>query len=258
MASNLYPLAFPDLLDYQKKPFTMLLPPLIPGRILKRYKRFLADVRLKDGSVVVAHCPNTGSMRGCWEPDAPVEISFSDNPRRKLPWTLERVDMGSGWVGVNTARTNGVVEEAVREGRIEQLSGYRAVRREVTCDLPGHARSRLDLLLQEGARPDAMIEVKNVTLLEGDCLKFPDAVSVRALKHLNLLLALAGQGTRGVILFALNRPEGRCFSPAEEIDPEYARRLREVVDQGVEIYALRIRHTADAMMGDSLVKVKLQ
>jgi len=235
----------------------MLLPPLTPGRIIRRYKRFLADVRLEDGSVVVAHCPNTGSMRGCWEPDAPVEMSFSDNPRRKLSWTLERVDMGSGWVGVNTARTNGVVEEALREDRIEKLSGYREVRREVACDLPGHARSRLDLLLREGSRPDAIVEVKNVTLLDGGCLKFPDAVSVRALKHLNLLLEMTGRGMRGVILFALNRPEGRCFAPAEDIDPAYARRLREVVGQGVEAYALRIRHTVDAMIGDGLVKVEL-
>ena len=236
----------------------MLLPPLTPGRILKRYKRFLADIRLEDGSVVVAHCPNTGSMKGCWKPEAPVEISFSDNPRRKLPWTLERVDMGSGWVGVNTSRTNAVVEEAVREGRIEALSGYRTILREVRCDLPGHPGSRLDLSLREGPRPDVMIEVKNVTLLEDDCLRFPDAVSVRALKHLNLLGELVEQGMRGVILFALNRSEGRCFAPAADIDPDYAQRLREVAGQGVEVYALRIRHTVDGMLGDGLVGVELQ
>ncbi|MCP3870651.1 MAG: DNA/RNA nuclease SfsA [Gammaproteobacteria bacterium] len=235
----------------------MQLPPLIPGRIINRYKRFLADIELEDGRCVTAHCPNTGSMTGCWAPGAPVEISHSDNPRRKLPWTLERVDMGSGWIGINTSRTNAVVEEALQAGCIPPLSGYGIFKREVNFDLPGHARSRLDLMLQGGAGPDALVEVKNVTLLEGDCLRFPDAVSVRALKHLNLLKGITDQGNRGIILFALNRPEGSCFAPAEKVDPDYAECLREVVGQGVEAYALRIRHTAEGMHGEGGVPVVL-
>ncbi|MES9956115.1 MAG: sugar fermentation stimulation protein SfsA, partial [Sedimenticola sp.] len=114
----------------------MLLPPLTRGRIIKRYKRFLADVVLDDGSQVTAHCPNTGSMRGCWEPDAPVQLSHSDNPKRKLAWTLERVDMGKGWVGVNTARTNAVVAEAVIEGKVPSLAGYEQLKREVKFEVP--------------------------------------------------------------------------------------------------------------------------
>ncbi len=236
----------------------MQFPPLTRGVILRRYKRFLADVELEDGRLVTAHCPNTGSMKGCWSPGAPVEISFSDNPRRKLAWTLERVDMGQGWVGVNTGRTNGVVAEAVAAGRVPQLTGYPEMRREVGFDIPGHPRSRLDLMLTGGVRPDALIEIKNVTLWEGDQLRFPDAVSVRALKHINLLLAMVErQQIRGVILFALNRPEGRSFSPAEDVDPAYASRLREVVERGVEVLALRIHHTAKGMEGGEMVPVKL-
>ena len=235
----------------------MQLPPLTPGRIQRRYKRFLADVELEDGSLVTAHCPNTGSMRGCWEPGAPVELSHSDNPRRKLAWTLERVDMGAGWVGVNTARTNGVVAEAIAAGRVPSLAGYTGLRREVTWDLPGHPRSRLDLMLTGGGGPDVLVEVKNVTLLEGDRLLFPDAVSERALKHIELLHGVVGQGMRGVILFALNRPEGDIFSPAREIHPAYAERLQQVVEEGVEALALRIRHTETGMLGDGLLPVIL-
>ncbi len=235
----------------------MQLPPLTAGRIQRRYKRFLADVELEDGSLVTAHCPNTGSMRGCWAPGAPVQLSHSDNPRRKLAWTLERVDMGAGWVGVNTTRTNAVVAEAVQAGRLPSLRGYRELRREVTWELEGHPRSRLDLMLQGGARPDALVEVKNVTLLEDDRLLFPDAVSERALKHIDLLHGIVGQGLRGVILFALNRPEGSAFAPAREIHPAYAERLQQAVAGGVEALALRVRHTSTGMIGEGLVPVIL-
>ena len=236
----------------------MQLPPLTDGRILRRYKRFLADVELADGTLVTAHCPNTGSMRGCWEPGAPVQLSHSDDPRRKLAWTLERVDMGNGWVGVNTSRTNAVVAEAIAAGRVPGLDGYVGLRREVTWELSGHPRSRLDLMLTEGPAPDALVEVKNVTLLEENRLQFPDAVSERALKHVELLRGVVTQGLRGVILFALNRPEGEVFSPAWEIHPAYAEGLHRAVADGVEALALRIRHTADGMVGEGLVPVVLK
>jgi sugar fermentation stimulation protein A len=225
----------------------MQLPPLTKGIILRRYKRFLADVELADGSVVTAHCPNTGAMTSCWEPGATVQLSHSDNPKRKLAWTLERVDMGAGWIGVNTARTNPVVEEALAAGLVAPLAGYESLRREVRFSPPGHPASRLDFLLSEGGRTDAYVEVKNVTLLDGDRLRFPDAVSERGRKHLDVLLEAVRQGQRGVILFALNRPEGEAFSAADAIDPAYGQRLREVVNSGVEALALRIRHTAKGM-----------
>lgn len=225
----------------------MQLSPLTPGRILRRYKRFLADVELSNGEIVTAHCPNTGSMVGCWEPGAPVQLSRSDNPKRKLPWTLERVDMGRGWVGVNTHLANPVVAEGVAADAVAELAGYASLRREVKSPLPGTEVSRLDILLESGPGPDAWVEVKNVTLLLGDRVGFPDAPSARARKHLEALAALVAAGRRGVIFYAVNRPEGACFAPAAEIDPAYAETLRRVIGQGVEALAYRIRHTATGM-----------
>ena len=235
----------------------MQLPPLTEGHILKRYKRFLADVELADGQVVTAHCPNTGSMSGCWEPGAPVQISHSDNPRRKLSWTLERVDMGRGWVGVHTGRTNPVVEEALKASLIGGLTGYRSVRREVAFNGDSE-KARFDFLLADGERPDAWIEVKNVTLWRGRGLCFPDAVTLRGRKHLELLAQACGQGYRGVMVYALNRPEGEYFCPADHIDPEYGRTLRRVVKEaGVELIAVRIEHGKQSMSVSGEVPVVL-
>lgn len=232
------------------------LPPLHDGRIRRRYKRFLADCELADGTPVTAHCPNTGSMKSCWEPDAPVQLSFSDDPRRKLAWTLERVDMGRGWIGVNTHRVNAVVAEAAAAGRLPGLEDLRDVRREVTVDTGSGERSRLDLLLG-GAAGTAYVEVKNTTLLDGALLRFPDAVSVRAAKHLHALRDLAATGHRAVILFALNRPEGEAFAPADDIDPNYGRTLRQVVAEGVEVLALRLQHSDSGIMPGPAVPVRL-
>jgi sugar fermentation stimulation protein A len=185
-----------------------------------------------------------------------VQISLSSNPGRKLPWTLERVDMGAGWVGVNTARPNAVVAEAIAAGRVSGLTGYRELRREAPYAAAGH-RGRLDIRLSDGAQRDALVEVKNVTLPGGDLIRFPDAVSERGLKHLNLLLGAVEDGYRGVILFAVNRPEGRGFAPAWEIDPAYGRRLREVAAAGVEVVAVRIRHTAEGMEVEGRLPVEL-
>ncbi|MCU7844009.1 MAG: DNA/RNA nuclease SfsA [Candidatus Thiodiazotropha sp. (ex Monitilora ramsayi)] len=235
----------------------MQLPPLTEGRIIKRYKRFLADVVLSDGRLVTAHCPNTGSMQGCWEPDAPVQLSHSDNPKRKLAWTLERVDMGNGWIGVHTGRTNPVIEEAVRRELIPQLGGYASVRREVVFEPAGFERARFDLFLSHGTAPDAWVEVKNVTLWLDDVLAFPDAVTTRGRKHLQLLAEAVRQSYRGVMVYALNRPEGRCFRPADEIDPGYADTLRQVVEQGVEVIALRLSHQNEEMQVSAEVPVVL-
>jgi sugar fermentation stimulation protein A len=232
----------------------MQLPPLVNGRILQRYKRFLADVELEEGRRVTAHVPNTGRMTGCWAPGAPVQLSYSDNPRRKLAWTLERVDMGAGWIGVNTHRVNQVVAEGITEGKVPGLTGYRRLYREVTPgELPGS--SRLDLMLDEGPDEPVFVEVKNVTLLIGDALCFPDAVTVRGRRHLLELAALRTLGYRAVILFALNRPEGSCFRAAAEIDSRYAGTLKEVAGKGVEVIALRLRHTPAGIETAGLVPV---
>jgi sugar fermentation stimulation protein A len=214
-------------------------------------------VELADGTLVTAHCPNTGTMKSCWQPGAPVELSYSDNPRRKLQWTLERVDMGSGWVGVNTMRTNAVIAEGVENGRIPQLLNYRLLKREVAFQGENGQTARFDIQLREGEGPDAFVEVKNVTLLDQERVRFPDAVTERGRKHLDLLLQVVNRGMRGVVLFAVNRPEGDCFSPAETIDPAYSGRLREVVSAGVEALAVRISHSRDGLWVEGPVPIDL-
>jgi sugar fermentation stimulation protein A len=218
------------------------LPPMTTGTLVKRYKRFLADVDLPGIGRVTAHCPNPGSMASCWEPGAPVRLSHSDNPRRKLAWTLECVDMGRGWVGVNTSRVNSAVKAAIEHGAIGALDGYQRIRAEPRVDFEGHPASRFDLLLEHDDAPDCFVEVKNTTLLIGEAVRFPDAVTTRGRKHLELLALAVARGTRGIILFAVNRPEGRWFEPAAEIDPQYARTLERVVDAGVEVIVARLRH----------------
>lgn len=231
----------------------MQLPPLVDGRILRRYQRFLADVELADGTLVTAHVPNTGRMTGCWEAGAPVQLSYNSDPRRRLVWTLERVDMGQGWIGVHTGRPNAVLAEGIAAGRIPSLAGYSQVRRELTYAPAGWAPGRLDIGLFKGPALAALVEIKNVTLLAGDRVLFPDAVSERGLKHLTLLRTALGEGYRAVILFAINRPEGHRFAPARDVDPRYADQLAQVAAAGVEPLAIRLRHTAKGLeVGEAL------
>lgn len=236
----------------------MQLPPLTRGRILRRYKRFLADVELESGEIIVAHCPNTGSMQGCWAPGAPVELSASNNPKRKLKWTLERVDMGHGWVGVNTARTNQMMNWMVEHRKIPGLDTYHTVRREPVYNAEGFPPSRFDLVLSADDRPECYVEVKNTTFWHDGLIQFPDAVTERGRKHLLLLEHAVKNGFRGVILFAVNRPEGKVFSPARSIDPQYADTLAAVIGSGVEAMAVRIRHTAKGIRTGGMLKIQLQ
>jgi sugar fermentation stimulation protein A len=203
----------------------------------------VAEVGLADGEVVTAHVANTGTLMTCWTPGAPVQLSPAVNPARKLRWTLERVDMGGGWIGVNTLHPNRVMAEAIAAGELAPLSGYRELRREVAFGCDGAHAGRIDIQLDGGARPPALVEVKNVTLLDGRYLRFPDARSERARKHLRLLGHAVATGQRGVMLFALNRPEGDRFAPAWEIDPRYAEALLAAAAVGVELLAVRMVHT---------------
>ncbi len=226
----------------------MQLPPLSNGHILRRYKRFLADVELADGRVVTAHCPNTGSMSTCWRPGAPVQVSRQDKPHRKLAWTLERVDMGRGWIGVHTGRVNPVVAEAIVRGRIPGFAADSVVIREPVFSARGVPRSRLDLVLHNDDHLAATyVEIKNVTLLQDDAVRFPDAVTERGRRHLRLLHIAVKRGHRGVIVFAVNRPEGRYFEPAGDIDPDYAATLERVLAAGVEAVAVRLRHDRQSL-----------
>ncbi len=213
----------------------MKLPPLIPGRLIKRYKRFLADIELADGSLVTAHCPNSGSMLGCNLPGSPVMLSVSPNPNRKLAHTWELVQVDGFWVGLNTMLPNRLAEEAILDGTIAELQGYPRLRREVSY---GSERSRIDILL-EGDQGRCFVEVKNVTLVEHGRALFPDAVTERGQKHLRELMEVVRNGERGVILFTVQRGDGVAVAPADAIDPAYGRLLRQAVAQGVEALAYR-------------------
>lgn len=224
------------------------LPPLTNGKIIRRYKRFLADIELDDGSQVTAHCPNTGAMTTCWSPGAAVQLSFSDKPKRKLAWTLERVDMGRGWVGVNTGRVNDMIAAAISARMIPQLTGYQHIQREPRFEISPYPKSRFDLLLTHRERPDAYVEIKNTTLLAGDSIVFPDAVTARGRKHLELLGEAVRMGFRGIIMYALNRPEGKYFEPAWDVDPEYGDTLLRVAGSGVEVIVVRLKHLAQGVV----------
>lgn len=211
--------------------------PLIKGELIRRYKRFLADVRLEDDQVVTAHCPNTGSMTGCAEPGWPVYLSPQDNPNRKLKYTWELVQAPDSLVGVNTAVPNRLVKTAAGYGAIEALAGYENIRSEVKVG----AHTRLDLVLESPERRTCFVEIKNCTLVEAGIAFFPDAVTTRGQKHLDELARLTGQGARGVIFYLVQRMDGEQFKPADHIDPEYGRMLRQVVEAGVEAVACDVK-----------------
>jgi len=205
---------------------------LLSARLKKRYKRFLVDVVLADGTELTAHCPNTGSMRGCLAAGNPVLLSRSGNPARKYPFTLEMIQVDGFWVGVNTGLTNHLVREAIENGVVNDLGRISRIQAEVKVS----AGSRLDFLLYHGVGK-IYLEVKNCTLVEGKRAMFPDAVTSRGTRHLRELAELAQSGQGAAIFFCVQRMDGEVFAPAAHIDPLYARTLAEVVDQGVRVMA---------------------
>lgn len=206
-------------------------PELTPGILVKRYKRFMADVKLADGEVVTAHCPNSGSMRECCEPGRPVHLSFHDNPKRKLKYTWELIEMPTSIVGINTLIPNRLVAESIKAGLVSDLNGYDNVAREVkTSD-----NTRLDILLSSEDGNRCYVEIKNCTLVKEGVACFPDAVTSRGLKHLLELSALVSKGFRCVIFYVIQRMDAKIFQPADHIDPAYGRELRQVLKHGVEI-----------------------
>jgi len=214
---------------------------LVEGRLIRRYKRFLADIQLPEG-VITASCPNTGSMMGCCEPGSRVWLSESDSATRKYRHTWELVEVeGEVVVGINTGLPNALVAEAIAEGTIRELSGYTALRREVAF---GEERSRVDLLLEAEGREPCYVEVKNVTAAasRGVAL-FPDCVSERGAKHLRELIRLKALGARPVQLYCVQRGDVKEVRPADGIDFEYGRMLREAIGAGVEVLAYRAKVT---------------
>lgn len=216
-------------------------PPLVPGTLLKRYKRFLADIRLDDGREVVAHCPNTGSMKAVNVPGCRVWLSPSDNPKRKLAWTWEFIELPQAdgplaLASVHTGRANRIVEAALEAGALAPLAGYATLRREVKV-----ADARLDFRLDDPSRGRTYVEVKQVTLKEEDGHGyFPDSVSVRGTKHLHTLRELAEQGERAVLLFCVAHEGIADVAAAGHIDAIYAAALAQASASGVEVLAYGI------------------
>lgn len=210
--------------------------PLIKGQFKKRYKRFFADVEI-DGEIVVAHTANTGSMKTCLGDDWPAMLSFHDSPTRKLKYSFEMISNGKTWIGINTSITNSLAIEAIKEGAIPELLGYRDLQPEAKI-----GQSRIDILLSNGEAEQCYVEVKNVTLADdqGHCL-FPDAVTERGQKHLRELMDLKQKGIRTVMLFVVQREDVHSFKVDQTIDPEYARLLKEVMKNGVEVLVYQCR-----------------
>ncbi len=206
-------------------------PELISGTLVNRYKRFLADVKLDNGRIVTAHCPNTGSMTGCCEPGRPVHLSFHNNPKRKLKYTWELIEMPTSLVGVNTMVPNRLVHNSIRSSKVPELTGYENVTREVTTG----KGSRIDLRLDGKGKEPCYVEVKNCTLVENGEACFPDAVTSRGLNHLRELQELHRQGCRCVMFYLIQRMDAKRFKPADHIDPDYGKGLRKAAKNGVEI-----------------------
>lgn len=202
-------------------------------KLLRRYKRFLADVELSSGEELTVHCANPGRLLSVLEEGQPALIRDSENPERKLRWTLEALKVHGTWVHVDTMASNGAVEAAIQSGKIPELSAYASLRREV----PYGENSRIDLLLEDPDKGPCYVEVKTTTYLDDTVARFPDAVTARGLKHLKELQRLAEGGTRAVCFFLVARDDVQSFGPAPEIDPDWAAAYEEARAAGVEIFA---------------------
>lgn len=204
--------------------------PLHHGLFQKRYKRFFADVKIGE-EVVVAHTANTGTMKTCLQEGWTAALSFHDSPTRKLKYSFEMINNGKTWIGINTSLTNGLAIEAIQNGVIKELQGYKNLKPEAKI-----GQSRIDILLSNGDSDLCYVEVKNVTLIDDDnhCL-FPDSVTERGQKHLAELCALKRQGIRTVMLFIVQREDCHSFKIDQDIDPAYCKLLKEVMKEGVEV-----------------------
>jgi sugar fermentation stimulation protein A len=209
----------------------LLWPELIHGTLIKRYHRFLADVKLTTGRVVTAHCPNSGTMKACSQPGRPVYLSFHDNPKRKLKYTWEMINMPTSLVGVNTLIPNRLVKKSIEEQRVDQLKNYENIKSEVK--VPGG--SRLDLLLIKGKNEKCFVEIKNCTLVKNGIAYFPDAVTARGRKHLVELQNLVLKGNRCAVFFLIQRMDAKAFATADHIDPAYGKEFRKAKKNGVEV-----------------------
>ncbi|KAA1192335.1 DNA/RNA nuclease SfsA [Photorhabdus heterorhabditis] len=226
-------------------------PPLQSATLIRRYKRFLADVITPEGETLTIHCANTGAMTGCATPGDTVWYSTSDNPKRKYPNSWELTETQDGhWICVNTLRANDLVAEAIKQNAISEFSEYKKISREVKY---GEERSRIDLLLQAEQQVNCYIEVKSVTLLQNNCGYFPDAVTTRGQKHLRELQHIVEQGQRAVLFFAVLHSGIKQVAAAAHIDDNYSSLLEQAQNSGVEVICYQANITEKGMvLGDKL------
>jgi len=225
--------------------------PLVPGVLIRRYKRFLAEIRLAGGQLVTAHCPNSGSMKGCNIPGSQVLLSVAENPDRKTRYTWELIRLPSTWVGINTLTANRLVAEAAQNKRIPELGPIDKLTREVKLE-----HSRIDFCLLQGD-VSFFVEVKNVTLVENGSALFPDAPTARGRKHLQALIDALHRGHRSAMLYVVQREDAQRFAPATHIDPAYAQTLRRARQAGVRIIAYQARVSPEEIFLDAPLPVDL-
>jgi sugar fermentation stimulation protein A len=220
-------------------------PPLTAGILVKRYKRFLADIELTNGEIITAHCPNTGPMTGVCDVGAKVYLSQSDNPKRKLAYTWEMIQIGKTWVGVNTSLPNRVIKKALSEKLFPDLAPhYDTIKPEVPYGRD--KKSRIDFLLTATDQKPIYLEVKNTTLALGNQAQFPDTVTTRGQKHLQELIDLCPDA-RAVMLYFINRGDCTEFAPGDDYDPVYGQRLRQAIAVGVEVMPCRFEVSPDGV-----------
>lgn len=217
--------------------------PLISGKLIKRYKRFLADVILDDGSVVTAHCPNSGAMLDITAPHNSVWLSYNPDPKRKLSYTWEMVEVDDQLIGVNTMTPNTLIGEALQKNAIDPLKGYSTIQREVKYG----ENSRIDYLLSDKNKPSCYLEIKNVHLKRGGVALFPDSVTTRGTKHMIELTKVVKEGYRAVILYVIQRNDCTHFDIAKDIDSQYSQAFRTALHAGVECFAYTCNLTPNSI-----------
>ena len=224
---------------------------LIPAKLIRRYKRFLTDVELEDGSTAIAHCTNSGTMISCIEEGAPIYLSPAKDPKRKTRFTWEMIFMNNNWIGINTMIPNKLVYEAIVNNEIKGLEGYTTVKREVTFE-----DSRLDIFA-ENKNEKCWIEVKNVTMKVGNAALFPDAVTTRGLKHLETLIRIKKQGMRAVMVYVIQRMDVNSFGTANNIDPKYGEALKRAIKEGVEIFPVQAKVSPEGIDIVGILKMQI-